>query len=92
MSKNRGLGRSWGCVGRVLEPSGPKGPPGCTLGCENHVRGSPFGDGFLYNLRSFLYFFVVFSTMHPERHFIDFYTISDTFPKAFGEVFGKGWK
>ena len=31
MNKNRGLGGSWGCVGRVLEPSGPKGPPRCTL-------------------------------------------------------------
>ena len=35
-------------------------------------------------------FFVVFSTMHPERHFIDFCTNSNTFPKTFGEVFGEG--
>ena len=40
----------------------------------------------------FAFFFVVFSTMHPERYFIDFCTISNTFPKTFGEVFGEGWE
>ena len=32
--------------------------------------------------------FVVFSTMHPERHFIDICPISNTFSQTFGEVFG----
>ena len=49
-----------------------------------------FADDFLYNLLCFLHLIVVFSTMHPERHFIDFCTISNTFPKTFGEVFGEG--
>ena len=33
-------------------------------------------------------FFVVFSTMHPERHLIDIWPISNTFSQTFGEVFG----
>ena len=36
----------------------------------------------------FCTFFVVFSTMHPERHFIDICAISNIFPQTFGEVFG----
>ena len=33
--------------------------------------------------------FVVFSTMHPERHFLDCCPISNTFSTTFGEVFEK---
>ena len=40
----------------------------------------------------FFIFVVVFSTMHPERHFIVCCTISKTFSKTFGEAFGEGWK
>ena len=38
----------------------------------------------------FALFFVVFSTMHPERHFIDICPISNTFSQTFGDVFGEG--
>ena len=56
--------KSWfggvlGPCGGVLEPSGPENPPGCILGCENHVRGSPLGDVFLYNSNVFLCFFLL---------------------------------
>ena len=36
----------------------------------------------------FAFIFVVFSTMHPERHFIDICAISNIFSQTFGEVFG----
>ena len=48
-----------GPCGGVLEPSGPENPPGCILGCENHVRGSPLGDAFWYNSGVFLCFFLL---------------------------------
>ena len=56
--------KSWfggvlGPCGGVLEPSGPENPPGCILGCENHVRGSPLGDAFWYNSGVFLCFFLL---------------------------------
>ena len=55
--------KSWfggvlGPCGGVLEPSGPENPPGCILGCENHVRGSPLGNAFWYNSGVFLCFFL----------------------------------
>ena len=40
----------------------------------------------------FALFFVVFSTMHPERHFTDICPISNTFSQTFRDVFGEGWK
>ena len=64
------LGAAWG---RSWSPSKPKGPPRCTLGCENHVRGSPFGDGFLYNLH------------YPELHLMILCAISETCSNTFGE-------
>ena len=92
MSKNRDLGRSWGCVGRVLEPSG-RGP------AQMHFRMRKprswltlWGWLLVQFALLFALFCVVFSTMHPERHFIDFCTIPNTFSKTFGEVFGEGLK
>ena len=38
----------------------------------------------------FALFFVVFSTMHPERYFIDICPISNTFSQTLGDVFGEG--
>ena len=90
--------KSWfggvlGPCGGVLEPSGPENPPGCILGCENHVRGSPLGDAFWYNSWCFLcFFFVVFSSLRPERYFIDFYAILSLFSTQFLEFFGARWK
>ena len=90
--------KSWfgsvlGLCGRVLEPSGPENPPGCILGCENHVRGSPLGDVFWYNSGVFLCFcFVVFSSWRPERYFIDFYAILSLFSTPILEFFGARWK
>ena len=60
MSKKSWFGGVLGPCGGVLEPSGPENPPGCILGCENHVRGSPLGDAFWYNSRVFLCFFLLF--------------------------------
>ena len=74
--------------GGVLEPSGPENSTGCILGCENHVRGSPLGDVFWYNSWCFfVLFFVVFSSLRPERYFIDFYAILSLFSTPFLEVF-----
>ena len=57
MSKTSWFGGVLGpCVG-VLEPSRPKNSPGCILGRETHVRRSPSGDVFWYNLCCFLLFF-----------------------------------
>ena len=59
LATNHGLEASWGRVWGVLEPGWPKNPPGCILGCENHVRGSPLGDAFWYNSGVFLCFFLL---------------------------------
>ena len=59
MSKKSWFGGVLGPCGGVLEPSGPENPPGCILGCENHVRGSPLGDVFWYNSWCFLCFFLL---------------------------------
>ena len=90
--------KSWfggvlGPCGGVLEPSGPENPPGCILGCENHVRGSPLGDAFWYNSWCFfVFFFVVFSSLRPERYFMDFYAILSLFSTPFLEFFAARWK
>ena len=58
------------------------------LGCENHVRGSPLGDAFWYNSWCFfVFFFVVFSSLRPERYFMDFYAILSLFSTPFLEFF-----
>ena len=59
MSKKSWFGGVLEPCGGVLEPSGPENPPGCILGCENHVRGSPLGDAFWYNSGVFLCFFLL---------------------------------
>ena len=90
--------KSWfggvlGPCGGVLEPSGPENPPGCILGCENHVRGSPLGGAFWYNSWCFfVFFFVVFSSLRPERYFMDFYAILSLFSTPFLEFFAARWK
>ena len=90
--------KSWfggvlGPYGEVLEPSGPENPTGCILGCEKHVRGSPLGDAFWYKSGVFLcFFFVVFSSLRPERNFIDFYAILGLFSTPFLEFFAARWK
>ena len=63
LSQSSWFGGVLGPCGGVLEPSGPKGPPGCILGCENHVRGPLFGNVFWYCLRCF-FFFVLLSSRH----------------------------
>ena len=40
----------------------------------------------------FVFFFVVFSSLRPERYFIDFYAILNTFSTPFLEFFGARWK
>ena len=90
--------KSWfggvlGPCGGVLEPSGPENPPGCILRCENHVRGSPLGDAFWYNSSCFFVFlFVVFSSLRPERYFMDCYAILSLFSTPFLEFFAARWK
>ena len=69
--------KSWfggvlGPCGGVLEPSGPESPPGCILGCENHVRGSPLGDAFWYNSGVFLCFFCCLFVLAPRTVFYGF--------------------
>ena len=93
MSKKSWFGGVLGPCGGVLEPSGPENPPGCILGCENHVRGSPLGDAFWYNSWCFfVFFFVVFSSLRPERYFMDFYAILSLFSTPFLEFFAARWK
>ena len=70
--------KSWfggvlGPCGGVLEPSGPENPPGCILGCENHVRGSPLGDAFWYNSWCFfVFFFCCLFVLAPRTVFYGF--------------------
>ena len=40
----------------------------------------------------FVFFFVVFSSLRPERYFIDFYAILSLFSTPFLEFFGARWK
>ena len=49
-----------------------------------HPLGMVFGTISVF----FCISFVVFSTMHPERYFIDICPIPNTFSQTFGEVFG----
>ena len=89
--------KSWfggvlGPCGGVLEPSGPENPPGCILGCENHVRGLPLGHVFVSAICVVfcVCFFVVFSSLLAEWYFIDFYAVFKIFSAPFLKFLEQG--
>ena len=92
INKNHCLGWSEEFRGAILEPSGPPGPPRCTLGSQFFVRG-PAPLRFRVQIPLFSEFIcAVFSRRPPELEFIAFGTILKTFWEAFRVVFGTGWK
>ena len=61
---NRDLEASWGRMWGGL--GWPKGPPGCILGCEDHVPGSPLGDVLWHSLRCSFVLFFFCPKLHPD--------------------------
>ena len=87
--QNRGLEVSWGGLGaqRARKPT------------RMHFRMRKtrswltLGGCFLVQFWCFfVFFFVVFSSLRPERNFIDFYAILSLFSTPFLELFAARWK